>query len=289
MNNYNITCIMTIWDEQNMISLAIHSSKAFVNKYIMLIQKCTDKTIEVIKYCEKLWNLNIEIIETELKIRKRKELGIELSKEYTDYYILQDGDEIFSDNSKTLIEYLIKNNYTFSTTPIVLLEKDLNHTTLNDNNIIMPNHPFFFKNLDDIYFPDVGDMPWYNPNKKYHNILDFDKPLKFDCKIKNYRRNFLREVFTNWHDSDFSGSIEDYADMYHYHVLWYRENIDKNLDLESIIKLCEIEHNENEFIWSKLYNINDYFDYPLVIKKFINFKKLKGIENLDDLKYLNNI
>ena len=27
-------------------------------------------------------------------------------------------------------------------------------------------------------------MPWYNPEKLYHKIKNYDYPLKFDCKIK---------------------------------------------------------------------------------------------------------
>ena len=284
--NYNITCIMTVWDEQNIIGLALGSSKSFVDKYIILIEKCTDKTLDVINYCKELWNLNIEIIENNLKIRKRKELGINLSRNYTDYYIMQDGDEVFHENSNNIIKNIINKKYTFSTTPIVLLENDLIHTSDNDNNIIMPNHPFFFKNLDDIYFPNIGDMPWYNPNKNSHSILDLKFPIKFDCKIKNYRRSFLREVFTPWHDSNSKLSIEEYADIHHYHVKWFRENISKDLSLNEIISKCEDNNKNNEFKWNQIYNEEKYYKYFKIIKIFIEHKKLKGIERIEDFKYL---
>lgn len=287
--NYNITCIMAVWDEQNIIGLALGSSKSFVDKYIILIQKCTDKTLEVIKYCQNLWNLNIEIIKSDLKIRKRKELGIKLSKNYTDYYILQDGDEVFHEDSENIIKNIIKENHTFSTTPIVLLENNLLHTTDNNNNIVMPNHPFFFKNLDDIYFPNVGDMPWYDPNKSNHNILNLKYPIKFDCKIKNYRRSFLREVFTAWHDSDSSLTIEEYAENNHYHVKWYKENINKDLSLDDIIIKCESNFIKEEFKWNQVYDENKYYKYFDIIKIFIKHKKFKGIEKLEDLKYLKYI
>ena len=287
--NYNITCIMTVWDEQNMIGLALASSKSFVKKYIILIQKSTDKTLDVINYCKKLWNLDIDIIESELKIRKRKELGIKLSKQYTDYYILQDGDEIFCDNAYEQINKIINDGYTFASTPIILLENDLLHTHDNSDLIIMPNHPFLFKNLNDIYFPQIGDMPWYNPHSEYHKVLILTKPIKFDCKIKNYRRSFLREVFTPWHDSNSELSIEDYAYIHHYHVKWYRKNVNKNLTLDEIINLCYNEKKKDEFKWNQLYDEKKYYKYSNIIKYFIEKNKLKGVETIDDLKYLDFI
>ena len=108
---------MPIWDEQNIIGLALASSRHFVSHYIILIQKCTDKTMEVINYCKKLWNLNIEIINSDKKIRERREFAITISKQYADYYIIQDGDEIFYENTENEINKLIEQDITFSTAP----------------------------------------------------------------------------------------------------------------------------------------------------------------------------
>jgi hypothetical protein len=299
MKSPKIISIMPVWDEQNMIGLSIASTKDIVYQYIILIQKCTDKTIEVVEYCRKIWNLNIIIIESELKIRERKKYAIEISKKYADYYLLQDGDEIFFTNtemendSKNILK-LINNGYTFGYTSIVFLEKDLIHTPKDENQIWLVPHPFFFKNTLDIYWPEVGDSPAYDPTLSYHkiyNTCEKNKPFKFDAKIKNFRRVFLREVFTQWHDSKYNGTIEEYADEYHHTVLWYRNNIDKNLKLENIIKIYEkhINLNNEKFKWHKIYNEKEYFEYPSIIKKFIEFNKLEGIQNLDDLKYLNMI
>ena len=288
--NSKIICIMPVWDEQNIIGLALASSKSFIYEYIILIQKCTDKTLEVIQYCQKLWNLNIQIIESNEKIRKRREKAIELTSHYADYYIIQDADEVFYENSNKDIDYFIENNMTFVTAPIVLIENDFLHTTDKQENIIMVNHPLFFKNLPDIYFPNIGDMPWYNPEKNYHKMIEFKTPLKFDCKIKNYRRKFLREVFTPWHDSHNSCSIEEYAFNHHYHVKWYKENIDSNeKDIEKIILYFEENDKQNEFRWNILYDKNKYYEYPIIIKYMIENNKLKGIENINDLYLFNSI
>ena len=69
---------MPVWDEQNMIGLSIASTKSIVYQYIVLIQKGTDKTREVVKYCRDKWNLNMIIIESELKLRERKKYAIEI-------------------------------------------------------------------------------------------------------------------------------------------------------------------------------------------------------------------
>ena len=69
-SDIKIISIMAVWDEQNMIGLSIASTKDIIYQYIILIKKGIDKTREVIEYCRKIWNLNIIIIETELKLRK---------------------------------------------------------------------------------------------------------------------------------------------------------------------------------------------------------------------------
>lgn len=298
MNKLKIISIIAAWDEQQMIGLSIASTKDIVFQYIIIIKKSTsDKTKEVIEYCKKIWNLNIIMIDSDLKLRDSRKKAIEISKKYADYYLIQDGDEIYFNNSNlnndtTEILKLISGGYTFCYTSIVFLEKDLIHTTKDENLIWLVPHPFLFKNTNDIFWPDYGDMPCCDPKKynhKIYNIGEKNNPFKFDCKIKNFKRIFLREIFTQWHDSDFKGTIEEYADKYHHTVLWYRENIDKDLSLEEIIEKYDKHINssdEEKYKWHKIYDENKYFKYPEVIHKFISFNKLEGIKELEDLKYL---
>ncbi len=300
IKNPKIISIMAVWDEQNMIGLSIASTKDIVYQYVILIQKGIDKTREVVEYCKNLWNLNIIIVESELKLRERRKLAVEMTKHYADYYLIQDGDEIYftNTNNNNDVKYILKlieMGYTFGSTSIVFLEKDFIHTPKDENQIWLVPHPFFFKNTTDIFWSDIGDMPSFNASigihKEYTTGLK-NNPFKFDCKIKNFRRVFLRDVFTQWHDSNFKGTIEEYADKYHHTVLWYRENIDSNLDLEEIIKRYEKHVNsslEEKFKWHKIYNQDEYHEYPYIIKKFIELNKLEGIETLNDLHLLNKL
>jgi len=298
--NKKIISIMPVWDEQNIIGLSIASTKDIVYQYVILLQKGIDKSREVIEYCRNLWSLNIIIIDTEIKLREKRKIAIDITKEYADYYLIQDADEIYytntdKTNDTNKILDLIENGYTFCYTSILFLEKTFLHTSKDEKLTWLIPHPFLFKNLPDIYFPNVGDMPLYDPNKIYHKIFDTAKennPFKMDCKIKNFRRIFLREVFTQWHDSDFEGSIEEYADKNHHTVLWYRENVDKNMSLDEIIntyKLYLESNDEENFKWQRKYVEEEYYEYPEIIKKCIELNLLKGIDNINDLKYLKKI
>ena len=296
-----IVSIIPVWNEQQMIALSIASTKDIVYQYIILIKKGNyDKTYEVVNYIKEKWNLNMIIIESDLKLRERRKHAVEISKDYADYYLIQDGDEIYFNNSglnndTQSILKLIRSGFTFCYTSIIFLEKDFLHTPKDENQIWLTPHPFLFKNTSDIYWPDIGDMPSYNPNMSYHKIYNTGEkssPFKFDCKIKDYKRVFLREMFTPWHDSDFNGSIEEYADKHHYTVKWYRENIDKNLSLDEIIRRDE-EHvnssDDNKYKWHKVYDEKIYFKYPYIIKKCIELGLTEGIKDIDYLKYLDFI
>ena len=59
-----------------MIALSLYSTKNIVTEYIIIIQPGIDKTLEVINDCKNLWNLNIKFIESDLKLRYKRELII---------------------------------------------------------------------------------------------------------------------------------------------------------------------------------------------------------------------
>lgn len=290
MNIPKIISIIPAWNEEQMIALSIASTKKIVYQYIILIKSSTnDNTRNVVEHCKKLWNLNMIVIENEMKLRDRRKYAVEISKSYADYYLIQDADEIYNNVNDILL--LINNGFTFCLTSIIFLEKDFLHTPKDENLTWLVPHPFLFKNTEDIFWSHIGDMPSYDPNKEYHKIYNTGNcknPYKFDCKIKDFRRVFLREMFTPWHDSDFPGTIEEYCDKYHHTVLWYRENINKNLSLDEIISKYEIYINSNDEIkykWHELYDENKYVPYPDIIKKCIELGFIEGIKDLKNLDY----
>ena len=74
-----------------------------------------------------------------------------------------------------------------------------------------------------------------------------------------------------------------------FHLL---DNIDKNLSLDEIInkyKLYLESNDEENFKWQKKYIVVEYYEYPEIIKRCIELNLLKGIDNINDLKYLKKI
>jgi hypothetical protein len=289
-----IISIMAVWDEQNMIALSIESTKDIIYEYIIIIKKGIDETRKVIEYCRDLWNLKVTIVESELKLREARKYAFKLAESYADYYLIQDGDEIYFTTKqlqemgrKTILD-LVNEDYDYCTTCMIYLRGDLEHTL--EGSTWLVEHPFLVKNLPEIAWADKGDMPhviwnwqlrkykWYFPPKQ-----EFE-PFKFDCNIKNYRRLFLRRLFTTWHDTNSPLTIEEYNLLHNQKCIDYKKNVKETTDIEEIINYYK-EH-ESIYAFCKIYDENKYYIYPETIKKYINLGLKKGIENLDDLKLI---
>lgn len=288
-----IISVMAVWDEQNMISLSIESTKDIVYEYIIIIKKGIDKTEEIINFIKDKWNLKIQIIHSELKLRFARKLAFELTKEYADYYLIQDGDEIYFTtdelkemNRKTIID-LIEEDYDHCETSMIYLKHSLTHTQ-NNLTWLIP-HPFLIKNLPEIFWPDKGDLPYlkYNWNireYKLYNTGEKKNPFKFDCNIKNFRRLFLRQIFTEWHDSEYNNSIDEFAWKFHPDCIWYKQNINENSSLDEIISYFET--NSDKYKFCKLYCEDEYYAYPKIIKKYINQNLIFGIDDIEKINLI---
>lgn len=301
--NHKLVSIMAVWDEQNMIALSIESTKNIVYEYVVLIKSGTDRTKEVVESCRDKWNLNIRIVETDIKLREARKLAVELTKDYADYYLIQDGDEIYyseeelkSNNSKTITE-LMQEDYLQCQTTMIYLFYDL-LSTKDSLTRILP-HPFLIKNTNNMIWPDKGDLPYiryvegdtykvFNTNdydtSKWDSdfesiVLDEKSPFKFDCNIKNYGRMFKRYVFTEWHDGNHDCTIEEFCFNNHESCIWYKENINKDATLEEIIG--HFEKHDVEKKWAIPYQESLYYKYPKIIKRYIDSGKIKGIDIYD--------
>jgi hypothetical protein len=94
-------------------------------------------------------------------------------------------------------------------------------------------------------------------------------------------------MFTEWHDTNSELSIEEYCNIHHYSVKWCRTNINKDLSLDEIIDI--MEKDNDIFKWNKLYDEDKYYKRAWIINYFLGLKKNFGIENLEDLKYLDKL
>ena len=65
-----------------MIALSIESTKDIIYEYIIIIKKGIDDTKKIVELCKDKWNLNIRIIESEMRLREARKYACEISKDY---------------------------------------------------------------------------------------------------------------------------------------------------------------------------------------------------------------
>jgi hypothetical protein len=288
-----IISVMAVWDEQNMIALSIESTKDIIYEYIVVIKKGTDKTRQVLEHCRDVWGLRMKIIETEIKLREARTLCFKLAEKYADYYLIQDGDEIYFTTKelqemgrKTILD-LIEEDYDHCCGCMIYLKHDLRNT--GDNLTWLIEHPFLVKNIPEVYWPNHGDLPyikcdWSKRNYKFFLTGNQTTPFKFDCNIKNYRRLFLRQIFTSWHDSKNTCTIEEYCLNNFITCLDYKRDVRETDDIEEIIMYYQ--ETDPPYRWCKRYDENEYYPYPITLKRYLEGGFLRGIEEMQDLQIM---
>jgi hypothetical protein len=285
---YYVVAIMCVWEEEKMLPLALNSTKDFVTEYIIINKPGLDDTKKVIFECKDKWNLNIKYIESDMKLREARKYCVEISQDYADYYLIQDGDEIYFNSGSTNVQNLTKymnDNYDFCFTSMILINDRLD-LTLKNTTWLVP-HPFFFKNPKNLINPEdfiwinKGDLPclscsWKYKVKTYKSAVE-NNPWKFDCTIKNYRRSWLRSVFTAWHDGDNICTIEEYAEKYHHDMIWHKNKF-PNITMQEVINITEESKKKilDKLEWHNIYDENKYFKCPDIITKYKNHNLLFG-------------
>ena len=252
------------------------------------------KQKRLLKIVEKKWNLNIKLVKSDLKLREAIKYAFELAKDYADYYLIQDEDEIYytendlkSQNRYTITD-LINNGYDFCMTSMINLKTDLKHTYQVDKihdipwySVWLIPHPFLLKNIDNIEWNNNhGDLPSEKNFKKKYNTGNQSNPFKFDCVIKNKYRTYLRYSFTQWHDSEHSDkiSLEDYVWKYDTGNSGLIPSLNEKYPNEDLYQL--IDRVDDNLIYSKeileTYNEEKYVPYPSIIKKYLGLNLIYG-------------
>lgn len=273
---------MALWNEENMVPLALDSSKSMVEKYFICNKPSYDNTKDIIFKCKDKWNLNIFYMESQEKLRKVRRQMTEMAiKEGFKYILIQDGDEIFYTEGMVNIKNIFQllGNYNGIDSKMICLYKNFSSTLpennsnskwhgYSNNNIELIPHPTFFRSESYVGYSDKsGDMPHYRGPTIIHHW-----PLKFDCKVKTPIRTFLRRHFTPWHDGDYECTIEEYCFKYDPYTIEYL----KKFPGATLQEISEKFYKEDNFI--SPYDEKRYFPYPSVIKKYIDRGFLFGCQ-----------
>lgn len=261
---------MCTWGEEQMVPLAIESSKDFVDRYIVVDKPAEDNTVEVVKECKDKWKLNIDIyVKPDLPLQDAVTLGI--SKVDEDWILFQDGDEVFhtdGPNSIFNLKKLLRFRNVVFYAPMTVLIGDLLHTctqyTKATVGVHQPPHPFLYHNNHTFYQHHGEFFPGMVGARVY-----LSKVYKFNCRVKSPKRMFLRlNYWKEWckETSAFKKyrSVEEYA----------KAKLGVQ-NLEDNAKKWYQEYTENVL---KPYDEKKYGYYPKVIREHIRKGKIRGHE-----------
>jgi len=270
-----LACIMGIWEEQNMLPLALESTKDVVHKYYILHKSGRDKTKEVLDMCIKKWDLNVEYINSEMRLREgRMELIKKAEADGYEWFLIQDGDEVFYTTGERALKnfavILEDSNIQGIYSPMVYLKHDLIHHKepfkkgYGKDKILIVPHPTILKKGRIKWCPETGDVPISSGH-----IISLYSPIKFDCNVKTPLRRLLRTHLYAWEkvsDSYKTTTIEDFA-----------------MEKRKCKTIEELEQKAIEYITKdikscKVYDENKYYLYPEVIKKYLNKNHIYGYE-----------
>jgi len=188
----DVACIMCTYKEEEMVQLAIESTKDFVSRYVVVDKDRS--TIPPIEHCRDRWNLNIEIyIKPNLNLRESRAFA--LTKVDEPWILIQDGDEVFhtdGPNSIFTLRRYMNRPHIYFTAPKNRLVGDFNHTSPT-----VPQqgpHRFLFHNNGTVRAPKPpADIPVMSGWR-----ITLSKPYIFNCLVKTPRRTFLKQFWRNW-------------------------------------------------------------------------------------------
>lgn len=263
--NGNVACIMCTYKEEDMVSLAIESSKDFVSRYVVVDKD--GSTVPPIERCRDSWNLNIDIyIRPDLNLRESRAFA--LTKVDEPWILIQDGDEVFHTDGPnsifTLRQYMNK-PHIYITAPMNTLAGDFRHTFPS-----VPQqgpHRFLYHNNGSVRAPNPpADVPVMRGWR-----IALTKPYKFNCLVKTQSRTFLRQFWHEWNNET------DYHRKY--------PNIEKYATLELGIDIdAELEEWYETFLVNLIpYEEDRWGYYPKIIRREIRREAKLGIHEITEL------
>lgn len=267
-----IVAIMCIWFEENMLPLALESSKGFVDEYVIMHKESDDNTKLILDKCIKKWNLKVKYIKSNLGLKEARMECIKQSP-YADWYLIQDGDEVFYTEGKASIYHLLpfaeKNKLDGVKTEMIYLRILLTHTrkTLPNgkDGAKLISHFTFIKNGAVKSCSGAGDVP----ETKRLKARTFPHRMKFDCNVKSPLRIFLRTV--QW----------SYQNVFHaWKTMTQKEYLMKHrkITTEEEFNKKAKEYYDAQFKYLKPYKEEEYCKYPSIIKKYIDAGYVRGYE-----------
>lgn len=259
-----IAAVMCTWEEAQMVSLAVESTKDFVDEYVVVDKDSRDGTADRIRECASEWGLFTRIYNRrDMILRQARLFAVEQTE--ADWVLIQDGDEVFhTDGPNTILGFRPERNVSVYSAPMTYLYGDLRHTARQFGSAevaTQPPHRF-------LYWRDS-----VRPSRKKHgfeglpgddDIPDTDGrevtlPLvyKFNCNAKPPLRLFLRQFWFEWcneTDAWKTSSLEDY--------------VKRKLKADDLVSVADRWYQET-YASLPIYDEGRYGYYPKVIREYL--------------------
>lgn len=286
-----VVAIMCLWDEALTLPLALDSTRHFVNEYVIVHKLGMDNTAEVLRLCTAKWKLNVRYFVSDMTLRQARLFALNLTKNYADVYIIQDGDEVFYSSGETAVQksLALLNNagYGMIMSKMVYLKQDLVSTMKDSytpgasnkwgghtvNGVMLVDHPTIFLNIPGaiVMHPDLRiDVP--ELDGAYERIT-LHRPWKFDVSIKHPLRDFLRRSFLEWSKAGSPGTIEQFAEKHNQqHLDAMRAGVSTTLEETATLRAMALKRQLQR------YSEVEWFPYPEAIKKYVDAGRLRGYE-----------
>jgi len=188
----DVACVMCTNGEEDMVSLAMESSKAFVSRYIVVDKD--GSTIPTIEACRGRWDLDMEThVRPDLDLRESRAFALTRIDE--PWILVQDGDEVFhtdGPNSISGLRRYMNRPHVYFTSPKNRLVGDFQHTAPS-----VPQqgpHRFLFHNNGTVRAPDSpADIPVMRGWR-----IALTEPYIFNCLVKKPRRVYIKQFWREW-------------------------------------------------------------------------------------------